>query len=85
MDANYKKLAAAGVSIIFASGDSGSGYAPPQPPEPPQCSRTEPGTKATVYDGVIMQNLTLTIPNGNPMEGVWLCCQIAGEEGSREG
>jgi subtilase family serine protease len=28
IDENYAKLAAAGVSIIFASGDSGSGYAP---------------------------------------------------------
>lgn len=26
IDADFKKLASAGVSIIFASGDSGSGY-----------------------------------------------------------
>lgn len=26
IDGDYKKLAAAGISIIFASGDSGSGY-----------------------------------------------------------
>jgi len=83
IDADYKKLAAAGVSIIFASGDSGSGYAPPQPNV--QCSHTDPGTKATTYTGEILRNLSIEVPKTNPIQGAWICCQIAGEVGASEG
>lgn len=64
---------------------AGCSYAPPSPPEPAQCSRTNPGTKATSFTGEILRNLTIGVPPNEPMEGVWICCQIAGEEGAREG
>eukprot|EP00038_Savillea_parva_P005936 m.160757 g.160757 ORF g.160757 m.160757 type:complete len:679 (+) comp11989_c0_seq1:185-2221(+) len=85
IDADYKKLAAAGVSIIFASGDSGSGFAPPQPPQPGHCNQADPGTKATGFKGEILRNLTVGVPPNNPIEGAWICCQIAAEIGASSG
>lgn len=57
IDTDFQKLAAKGITIIFASGDSGSGYAAPSPPRPTPCPATS-GTKGTTFDGVIRQNLT---------------------------
>eukprot|EP00945_MAST-04E_sp_MAST-4E-sp1_P008990 g8990.t1 len=50
VDNDFSKLAAKGITIIFASGDSGSGYAPPQT----QCSQTT-GKKGIAYSGEILQ------------------------------
>jgi hypothetical protein len=48
VDNDFAKLAAKGITIIFASGDSGSGYAPPRP----TCSPST-GTKGTAYEGEV--------------------------------
>lgn len=74
VDTDFQKLATMGITIIFASGDSGSGYAPPMPPQPPQCNREAPGTKNVARSGDILRNLTITTP---PDEGAWLCCQVS--------
>lgn len=50
VDNDFSKLAAKGITIIFASGDSGSGYAPPQP----QCSPTT-GKKGIAYSGEVLE------------------------------
>ena len=57
IDANFQKLAAKGVSIIFASGDSGSGFAPPHPPAPARCPPS-PGTAGIAYEGTLIRNST---------------------------
>lgn len=86
VDADFAKLAARGVSIIFASGDSGSGFAPPQPPMPPQCDRTEPGLDGEEFIGDVLRVLRVGVPKNAPKEeGPWICCQIAGEIGTSEG
>jgi subtilase family serine protease len=81
IDLDYQKLAAAGITIIFASGDSGSGYAAPRPPMPPPCSQTAPGTVGTAYTGTVLQNMTIGIPPTDPKVGATICCEIAGEVG----
>ena len=50
IDDDLSKLATKGITIIFASGDSGSGYAPSQP----QCSQTI-GKKGIAYSGEVLQ------------------------------
>ena len=47
VDANFAKIAATRSTIIFASGDSGSGYAPPQP----NCNAA---TKGVQYKGELL-------------------------------
>ena len=76
IDSNFQKLAAKGVSIIFASGDSGSGYTPPHGPQPAQCP-ANPGTVGKAYEGTVSHNLTLHVPSA--AVGSQLCCQISGE------
>lgn len=85
VDTGFQKLAAAGITIIFASGDSGSGYAPPEPPQPPQCSHSAPGTAGVAFKGDVLRNISIAIPTSDPSEGAWICCQIAGEIGAQEG
>eukprot|EP00040_Diaphanoeca_grandis_P027482 m.156566 g.156566 ORF g.156566 m.156566 type:complete len:663 (+) comp31005_c0_seq1:164-2152(+) len=85
VDADFAKLAARGISIIFASGDSGSGYAPPQPPQPAQCSHTAPGMAGTKYTGDVLRTLKIGVPPSDPSEGAWICCTIAGEVGAGSG
>ena len=84
VDADFMKLSARGISIIFASGDSGSGYTPPQPPQPAQCSRTDPGTAGKAYTGKILRSLQIGIPPDDKEIGPWICCQVAGEMGQQE-
>lgn len=84
IDVNYMKVAAKGISIIFASGDSGSGYTAVQPPQPPQCDNKAPGTRQVGYEGEVLQNLTIGIPPTEPLEGPLICCSIARETGVRE-
>jgi hypothetical protein len=50
VDNDFAKLAAKGITIIFASGDSGSGYAPPQA----QCRPTS-FKKGIAYYGEVLQ------------------------------
>jgi len=52
VDDNYAKLAAKGISIIFASGDSGSGYSPSDT----QCMGAE--GKPEEYTGTVIKNIT---------------------------
>lgn len=68
VDENFVKIAATRSTIIFASGDSGSGYAPPQP----DCSSQK---KDTANKGTVSQ--TLSVPNA--ME----CCEISAEYGAQ--
>ena len=75
IDANFQKLAAKGVSIIFASGDSGSGFAPPHPPAPAQCPE-KPGTAGKAYEGTSIRNITFVVPAD---DAAHLCCDITGE------
>lgn len=65
VDNDFSKLAAKGITVIFASGDSGSGYAPPQP----QCSPTT-GEKGIAYSGEILQDLP-------GVESAFQCCYMA--------
>ena len=62
VDNDFSKLAAKGITIIFASGDSGSGYAPPQT----QCSQTT-GKKGIAYSGEILQET-------KGVENAFQCC-----------
>ena len=59
VDTGFQKLAAAGITIIFASGDSGSGYALPEPPQPPQCSHVKPGKAGVEFKGGVLRNLSI--------------------------
>lgn len=63
IDDNFAKLALAGVSVIFASGDSGSGYAP-------HSNCMSPGNADTAFEGTVEK--TETVPEAQ------LCCEIAG-------
>jgi subtilase family serine protease len=75
VDADFQKLAAKGITIIFASGDSGSGWAPPRPTP---CSQTSPGTKGEVLVGKTLRTFSFskTQPNAE-----FTCCMIARQEG----
>eukprot|EP00944_MAST-04C_sp_MAST-4C-sp1_P012949 g12949.t1 len=65
IDNDFAKLAAKGITIIFASGDNGSGYSPPQP----QCS---PGTgkQGMAYTGDILQER-------RGIQSEFQCCYMA--------
>jgi len=63
IDDNYAKLAAAGVSIIFASGDSGSGYSPGS-----KCMSAGHVTN-TKFEGTVKQSIT--VPEAQ------FCCEEA--------
>lgn len=65
VDDNFVKIAATRASIIFASGDSGSGYAPPQP----DCSKQE---QDVVNEGTIGSHVQT--------EGADECCEYAGQQ-----
>jgi len=52
VDSDFAKLAAKGITIIFASGDSGSGYSPARP----QCDTYDDNTQ---LEGTIAQSLTV--------------------------
>ena len=64
VDANFAKLAARGISIIFASGDSGSGYVPPRP----DCSHP---SKGVALEGTVQQAI--------PAQNENICCDIAAQ------
>jgi subtilase family serine protease len=78
VDTGFAKLAARGISIIFASGDSGSGYAPKMPPHV-QCG-SSPGTKGEIYKGTPIRTLKLNAPQQMAAQ---ICCDVAGEEGGK--
>jgi hypothetical protein len=65
VDADFAKLAAKGISIIFASGDSGSGWTPPHP----DCSGS--GDKGEVLEG--------TVATVAPAREFMECCDMASE------
>ncbi len=67
VDANFVKIGATGVTIVFASGDSGSGYS-----NRPTC---DPSTEKqdTAYQGTVLRT--------EPAPEATECCEIAGEEG----
>ena len=78
IDADYATLAAKGITIVFASGDSGSGYAPPRPPVPPQCPH--PAGKAGIaFDGATPTSThNFTLPKSAVDEAASICCEQAG-------
>ena len=71
IDNAFSKIAAKGVSILFASGDSGSGYNPMPNPDG-QCGAAH-NKKDTALNGTIMQ--TIDMPDAD------MCCQIASMQG----
>jgi subtilase family serine protease len=74
VDAEFAKLAARGITIVFASGDSGAGYSPPHA----QCGSAgnpPPGT---------MKGKSLTgVNRTRPASSLTSCCEIASEEPSK--
>jgi hypothetical protein len=66
VDIDFSKLAAKGITIIFASGDSGSGYQPPQA----TCSPST-GTKGIAYDGDVLTNYP-------GVQDAFQCCYASG-------
>jgi len=82
IDVDYQKLAARGISIIFASGDSGSGYSPAPPPTA-QCTNPPAGeSKNTATTGTPSRNLRFGNTNLKVLEQIMAteCCNIATEE-----
>jgi len=65
VDADFVKLAAKGIAIIFASGDSGSGYAGPA------CDPKNPGKKGVALAGKSMGKFK--------MQEAGECCQIGAQ------
>ena len=64
IDDNFMKIAAKGVSVIFASGDSGSGYSPQN-----TCSGgSSPGTQNQAISGIISQTANAA--------SAAVCCEI---------
>jgi hypothetical protein len=78
IDDDYKKLAAKGITIIFASGDSGSGYSPPEPPKPLPCPPSQ-GANNTAWTGKIRQNLSFSVPPADKGQVASICCKVAGQ------
>ncbi len=64
VDANFAKVAATRASIVFASGDSGSGYAPPAP----DCSKIQKDT-----------GLKGTIQASEKVQSAQECCYISAQ------
>mmetsp|Transcript_14196 Transcript_14196/g.18600 ORF Transcript_14196/g.18600 Transcript_14196/m.18600 type:complete len:421 (+) Transcript_14196:776-2038(+) len=64
VDDAFVKLAARGISIIFSSGDSGSGYSPSG-----FCHQSDPGEKGIALTGKIEKRFTTT--------SAWSCCERA--------
>jgi len=62
VDDNFVKLAAMGITILFSSGDSGSGYNPGG-----FCSSTKPGIKGIAYTGEVLNKV--------PATSAWSCCR----------
>ena len=54
VDVNFQKLAARGVSMIIASGDTGAAWTPGHP-EPKDCAKAEPGVS---FDGTGKEEIT---------------------------
>lgn len=69
VDTNFAKLAAKGITIIFASGDSGSGYAPPHA----ECTPSD-YHQNTAYEGTVADVLAAS--------DYQECCAVAGQQGS---
>jgi subtilase family serine protease len=65
VDDDFTKLVAKGITIIFASGDSGSGYSPGS-----ACMGTSPGKNNTGIIGTVLRNETVV--------QVQQCCEVAG-------
>jgi hypothetical protein len=63
VDDNFAKLAAKGITILFASGDAGSGYTPPQ------CNASSGITGVEITDGNPRQGMPLQVPAQE-------CCKI---------
>ena len=71
IDNAFSKIAAKGVTILFASGDSGSGYNPMPDPDG-QCGPAH-NKKDTALNGTVMQ--TIDMPDAD------MCCNIAAMQG----
>jgi len=76
IDTNFAKLAAKGISILFASGDSGSGY-PNHVCENDSCGG---GAKDTATDGNVTLRFPLE-PDINSPLGCCITCQLFGDAG----
>merc|ERR1712232_1546353 len=72
VDAEFTKLAAKGITIVFASGDSGAGYTPPHA----NCGSSvtpPPGSqKGKALTGTVARNMSAS--------SMSYCCDIASEE-----
>ena len=75
IDTNFQKLAAKGVTLIFASGDSGSGYTK-APPVQTKCPAT-PFVKDVVFVGSVAQ--TFTVPGAVTQGSAAACCESCGQ------
>eukprot|EP00935_MAST-01C_sp_MAST-1C-sp1_P002475 g2475.t1 len=77
IDADFAKLAARGISIIFASGDSGAGYQHVSPPRPLQC-----GAGVPVQKDVMLTRHIAGYSKDCP--SVAACCSIANTLGGSD-
>jgi len=76
IDKDYATLAAKGITIVFASGDSGSGYAPPAPPPLPTCP---PGEAGQAFEGTPKSKQMFKVPKQEARLIASLCCRQAEE------
>ena len=74
VDANFAKLAAMGITIIFASGDSGSGYDPTSSSE---CEESK-FKKGKAFNGTVLKEVKFQYDAGE-------CCDSAGTHKGAKG
>lgn len=84
IDGDFAKLAARGVTVVFASGDAGSGYTgiAPQPPAPAAACGAVAHTADAVWDGESGGNIELGPPDVKSMDdAMTACCEQASAPG----
>merc|ERR1712038_670944 len=68
VDIEFTKLAARGITIVFASGDSGAGYTPPEV----QCDPPPSAMKGVAFQGTVAKSEHVS-------GGMEECCQFAND------
>lgn len=79
VDLGLQKLAAAGITIVVASGDGGSGCEPPHFVAPP-CNSTSPGVVGLLLTGERLAHCNMVWGPGEPRSPL-ICCKLAGKAG----